>query len=339
MTKNKLLQILKNIFIAALFLGSSPCLSAMNIDSMPLHLAVGSCFKEGIQQPLLIKRDNLTDNWMTLSTLTQFDYGAYLNDVTCTNEACIIAGSIDESFPPVTRKRLVLLTSYDQGSTWKTINIAGLPSMVDGYIARIICQDKICHALGYYRDNRKPTLPLLLTSSDGGRSWSYNRNLSDLPSTLQEGGLNTITCTDNFCIAAGTYIEVNSKNNQKWLPLILMSYDYGMTWSGVKDIKGLPQIQFLRIKRIQCKGETCVIAGEYDFKNVFLISSQNKGKSWTFSKELPELADTASLYMEDLTYTNGLFIVGLKQLAVLSIFASRAEDKAMIVKKALARHL
>lgn len=298
-------KIMSVLFIAVcIVLHSTVAFSANTTNGMPIQLAVGSYSIVDVDQPMLFKKDNLNNTWLSLSTITDTKYGASLNTVTCTNETCISAGSIFKGYRPSAFSLPVLLTSTEVGNTWRAVNIANLPAIVEGGISQITCNDKICNAIGFYRES-KYTLPLLLISYDSGRSWSFNANITNLPSSWEGGSLNSIACEEGVCIATGT-----SSTTQEWFPLILVSHDHGKSWSYIQDINGLPNKRGnnLTVNKIQCHGESCVIAGDYKRKHAFLLQSQNKGQSWTYVKEPPELLRSYMLSMNDLVYTNGTYI-------------------------------
>lgn len=180
--------------------------------------------------------------------------------------------------------------------------------MSHGGLSAISCTDDMCVAVGgYSNDSTTQGSPLLLVSRDLGNTWSNIQNISHLPK-MQSGSLNTITCTKNFCIAGGV---ATLKGTGDQVPMLITSSDNGQSWTYVQNINYPPKIHFASLKSIKCNLNSCVVAGSYEDgdrnHHVLLLLTQDKGESWSFIKEIPQLANK-NVSIADLAYSNETFI-------------------------------
>lgn len=311
---NKLKMYVLQILIAGFFIFKAGFVFPANMQNdtfSTTQVAVGTyIFHDNIEQPMLLT-NNQNNLWSFIKTIQNVENGGYLYTIQCTNKTCISTGAIEAEryYWPTNHRRPLFMISSDNAQTWSTVkNISGLPSMTDGIAPYISCADTICSAVGWYQSNGH-SFPLLLVSNDSGQSWSYMQNIAHLPS-MQNGDLSTITCTENFCISGGAFnIQKNDQDKQL---LFLRSQDRGQSWSSAQNISGLPKMMTANLKTIKCNNNYCVAAGNYSTNyedaHALLVVSEDKGRSWTFVKEIPDLSNLKSLFIEDLIYTNGSFI-------------------------------
>ena len=132
------------------------------------------------------------------------------------------------------------------------------------------------------------TKPLILLGSEGGQSWTFVKNISNLPSNLKETTPFSINCVGNNCVVAGEYVENNDSRPQ---PLLLLSKDRGQSWAFTNDVSGIPAGHNVKyLSTLACSQDTCMTGGfADDWWNVhsepqdfiLLLQSKDSGKSWS----------------------------------------------------------
>jgi photosystem II stability/assembly factor-like uncharacterized protein len=287
---------------------------AANIKSVipsTTKIGIGTyIYESSIQQPMLIMGDE-SGSWSFINNIinTDKDKGGYLYNITCKNNICISTGAVETEpyYGRVNHRRPLFMISHDHGKTWSETNISNLPPIVDGIAPSISCISNVCTAVGWYQIKGGHNFPLLLSSNDNGQSWSYKEDIVNLP-TMQDGSLSTITCSDNSCIAGGTY---NISKNDKRL-LFLTSKDRGQSWSFVQDSIDPPKMESADLINIKCNNNICIAVGNYstryDDAHALLLVSHDQGESWKNVKEIPDLKNLKDLFIEDMTFINGSFI-------------------------------
>ncbi|MEQ1790351.1 MAG: hypothetical protein ABL857_07900, partial [Rickettsiales bacterium] len=265
-------------------------------------------YHDNIEQPMLIISSK-NGSWSFVNTIPDAENGAYLYTVRCIDKICLSTGAIETEhyYWPTNHRRPLFMLSNDRGNTWSAQNISGLPPMTDGIAPYMSCTDNMCTAVGWYQSNSGHSFPLILTSRNSGQSWFNMQNVAHLP-IMQYGELSAISCAGGFCAAGGTY---SIQHDDEHL-LFLTSGDNGQSWSFVQNIVGLPNMETAHLKMIKCNNNTCVAAGNYttryDDKHALLLASHDKGQTWTFVNEIPDLSHLEDLSIDDLTYTNGSYI-------------------------------
>lgn len=216
--------------------------------------------------------------WMSLGKPENFPNDVNLksvagSDFTCTDETCIMIGTISESLRG-THPYLVI--SKDKGKSWTYIADEKLKGY---YFGPIHCKDNYCFIVG--KDAHDETY--LQASNDKGQNWFHIPDIANMPS-----GLRTLfndipfACNNNTCVAkAGDIID---NPNGPWLPYFIFTKDNGHSWTYTKDIKSLPSDYRLSvINSIACTENTCIAVGEYhpDAGNIPLILVSNDEVTWT----------------------------------------------------------
>lgn len=304
-----LIAIITGIFISNITFAFSNTIQTEKLSET--QVAVGTyIYHDNIEQPMLITGDkNGSWSFVNLNLISNIENGGYFYSIICQENTCISTAAIETQpyYWPASHRRPFFMIG-NKGQSWSAItDIEGLPEMTDGITPSISCADGLCIAAGWYQNNGN-TFALLLRSNDNGQSWSYISNIAHLSLMTRSGALSAIHCNSNYCIAAGTsYIGIN-----KTQLFLLVSDDGGQFWSYIQNIDGIPEIRTARLKTIKCHHTFCIAAGNYkDSKfgaHALLLVSKDKGKSWKFIKELPELTNLDDLFIQDLTYTNGSFI-------------------------------
>lgn len=133
--------------------------------------------------------------------------------------------------------------------------------------------------------------PLLLRSNNLGQSWSFTlQNDITLPPSSSLFGLYETSCNDHTCIAIGSYLN----QQQKELPLLLMSKDNGTTWSYVQNIQNFPAISYAPIWGIACSNQICAAVGDHrklgsHINYPYIINSLDQGQSWFYIENIQNL--------------------------------------------------
>lgn len=149
----------------------------------------------------------------------------------------------------------------------------------------------------YQNKFEKFSLPLLLTSTDNGQSWTQTSHIANLPSNMIDGYIADIHCAQKICIAGGEYtLNVGNEKHHVNIDyyLLLTSTDAGHSWKFVPGIDAHANRYENEITKITCSNNTCVAAGvtysDTDKTFEFFIS-QDSGLSWTPSKKFSSIPD------------------------------------------------
>lgn len=180
----------------------------------------------------------------------------------------------------------LLANSIDGGATW-AYTISGTSAFPEdfnsGYFNGVSCQDGNCLVAGVYNNLVAP-MPLLGNSTDGGMTWTYsiNSQTPSLPADFVNGNLQSISCSGEHCIVAGTY-----NNGTADRPLMASSADSGATWNYVIDSStsaALPSgLSFAYLKNASCSAGHCIAVGGYQASTYtqYLVKSNDAGVTWT----------------------------------------------------------
>lgn len=320
---------ISRILLASLFLSYSMLSYATPYHSessalSETQVAIGTyVLYNDIKRPMVLVK-NKDNQWqLPYYDMPGPDWDGYLSALSCIGKTCIATGASNVSqykYSPL------FLKSDDEGKTWwENRRIINPPLMTDGSLSAISCTDGMCVAAGWYsNDSTTHGSPMLLVSRDLGNSWSYIQNISHLPE-IQSGYLSTITCTKNFCIAGGI---ATVKGSPDKIPMIITSKDNGQSWTYVQNIKDFPKMDLASLNSIKCNLNSCVAVGSYEDEDrnyhALLLSTQDKGESWSFIKEIPQLANKYFLKIVDLSYINDTFIA-----------VGNYSDKGSIIPKSL----
>lgn len=184
--------------------------------SSPNARCVAAGTDESTEGPLLVSSIN-GSNWT--SVIAPSSTANFLG-VSCTGSGasaiCVAAGH--DTVNPGS-----LAVSQDGGTNWTTQT-----ANVTGYYYTVSCTGNTCVAVG---QNTSTKLPLIVTSTNGGTTWTVKPVNGTPPGS---GGLGSffrsVTCANNgsnvFCTAAGEDASVNP-----YAPLLAMSTDGGNTWA------------------------------------------------------------------------------------------------------------
>lgn len=236
--------------------------------------------------PLLLHSENHGQTWRYISISDpqpkEFDSLEIGLKIDCDNHSCIAVGgykSQSESHYPL------LLTRQDHGWTWQYKSLTRiLPDDIfrEEILTDVSCEANYCVAIGSYEIvGDHGNYPLILTSRDSGRSWYMIKMINGFPLGRHLVIPTTVNCKNNSCIIGGGRMFLN-------MPLLFVSNDAGITWTYKKVPISLPTqgCELSILSDSSCEGNNCVAIGAYDFgppdkPTAFLISSHDKGNSWT----------------------------------------------------------
>jgi len=253
--------------------------------------------------PLLSVSQDGGSTWTYPTTIqsnlpSNFDQAGIFNSISCSSTTCVAAGDFVISNPSAPHFPL-LAVSQDNGSTWNyspTISITlPLDFISDAFVKSVSCNVNNCITVGQYSSTKTGSLlyPLLLSSQDGGNTWSSPLTIvHNLPDDFEAtGAFNGALCNRNICIAVGTY-QSKSRNNQL-MPLLASSTDGGTTWiyppSVIANLSTLPNnILDGEFFNISCNANDCTAEGQYQSKNLgvpfypLIATSHDAGVTWTY---------------------------------------------------------
>ena len=235
------------------FFISSSCTGEGN---QAVCIAAGSYSNDKATMPLLAQSNDGGQTWSypvdilndLANKIGHGFIGGLFNAASCSGSGkkaiCIASGSYFRKSGAGTP---FLAISRDGGDTWsypdfiytklKTVvdpNFAG--GNFDGASCTGSGKKTICMAAGGYCNKTNECFPLLVLSTNGGKTWSYPPSIySNLTSVIAPnyklGFLGDVSCSGienyNFCTASGQY----SNNQSETFPLLAFSTDSGNTWS------------------------------------------------------------------------------------------------------------
>ncbi|MDR3502724.1 MAG: sialidase family protein [Legionella sp.] len=211
-----------------------------------------------------------------LTSLASFAAGTYLYGASCVGSFCLVGGESSGPF---------LAISSSSGQNWTAVNFSALP--VDysssGYFNAVTCADSFCITGGAYSTGSM-TVPFVGTSSGLGANWSSTYTSSDVPSGLNFGYFNNVSCGTTACIAIGTYFDSTN------YPLIATGTNHGTQWTNSFTGSSPLPSDYSTINNFPgsaASGTTFVAAGSYystsgDVKPL-VMSSSNNGATWGLS--------------------------------------------------------
>lgn len=230
----------------------------------------------GSQPPLLVTS---TDGGVTWSkrSIPGLTSKGFFNSASCLDNSgvCVVTGQdATGTLAPL------LIKSSDGGATWNIQTVQGLPS--SGYFSGVSCSGTrttgVCAAAGYDLTGTQP--PLLVTSTDGGNTWSTQR----IAGLTNNGYFNGVSCSGNA--GAGICIAVGQDLTNAEAPLLVKSIDGGKTWNIQNIITNIPASGSLY--GASCLGngsaqDFCFAAGQDATGNQppLLVVSTNGGATWS----------------------------------------------------------
>jgi hypothetical protein len=126
------------------------------------------------------------------------------------------------------------------------------------------------------------TRPMILVGNDQGQSWTFVKDISNLPANLQEAAPLAVSCQGNNCVIAGEYNDSQ--------PLLLFSKDKRESWVFTNNISGIPSDYDVNyLSTLACSNDTCLTGGFADKRGyhsepqdfILLLQSRDRGKSWS----------------------------------------------------------
>lgn len=148
------------------------------------------------------------------------------------------------------------------------------------------------------------TFPLLARSIDGGASWTYildSTNVPARPTNYNDSGVfNTTSCDGINCVAAGNYKgpDLDAPPSPRVMfPLLAHSSDIGLTWAYVidRDNPAIHPFQYAsngNFNSASCSGNICVAVGRYIaiinqqghafYAYPLLANSTDGGTTWAY---------------------------------------------------------
>ncbi|MDR3443116.1 MAG: sialidase family protein [Legionella sp.] len=258
------------------------CLLTLSINGRQLPV-------KGIHAgPVVCKTKGSNDNSPDPLLCSQPSASAALNIVTKAAPPVMVTAGFYTATN--TKTYPLVAKSSDGGGSWSytidstTTQPPGLSNQ--GAFLTANCSGQICVVGGKYVVN-SITYPIVAKSNNGGASWSYTiDSATTLPSGYSDNGaLNSVNCSGQICVAAGTYKNTNNKE----YPLLARSGNGGASWSYVIDSATTlpPDFDiFASFASTNCSSQNCLAAGVYfpvDGGTFPLLArSGNGGISWNY---------------------------------------------------------
>jgi hypothetical protein len=146
-------------------------------------------------EPLLLVSTDQGNHWLFKNNIKGLPNGdTVITSISCQRDFCVAGGHYYIGDWRVTDRYVqpIFITSADRGRTWQAIlEIKNLPTIKGAEIASVNCHRSNCIAVGHYHDRlsgdkhsyARP-LPLLLTSSDKGKKWTFININKILPNIM-----------------------------------------------------------------------------------------------------------------------------------------------------------
>lgn len=265
--------------------GTNFPLNVSATTSLAPSIAGGQYYNGSSYFPMLARR--ATDgswNYLIDSTPASLP-SAYVDDgelgaTSCTTSICIAAGR----YIPSGGGSLLLAQSVDAGLTWSYEIDNSDTAYHQGIFLSTSCSGHVCIAGGYY----SPVFvryPVLAANSGSGASWVFtiDENINLPAGFSQQGGIYSVTCSGNLCLAGGNYIGAFIK-----YPSLAVSADAGATWTyAIEKNNQLPPSFSDEgvISSVSCDGQLCAVGGQYSVSGTLfplLAVSTNAASSWTY---------------------------------------------------------
>lgn len=137
-----------------------------------------------------------------------FAQNGTLYSTSCSGSLCVAGGTYIDSN---SHQQPMLAQSTNGGVSWTFVIDASTGPQLQNYSAAaafysVSCSGNVCTAGGTYTDNSSNQVPMLAQTTNGGATWTYVIQDSNTPPDYTESGqFNTVSCSGNTCIAAGTY--------------------------------------------------------------------------------------------------------------------------------------
>lgn len=264
---------MKSIFTLAF---SASLVLGANIYASEPILRIAGCYNSITSSgdyPLLLQKNRLTQAWYSSANVALPDgaSAALARSLTCEGKMCYMVGNViyqGNEVPFVTR-------TEDGGNTWQaqllTQYISDKVAAADLFGGN--CFGNNCFILKSYI-NRSGEHPLLLNSSDFGKTWNWVDFTKFLPNNTQ-GAVDAVTCHDKMCVTVG-YSDVAPMGM-----FILRSADGGQSWLNDAVFSGLPQLSDGNVYFYN--NQFFVISNYSDGNSRMLpliLSSVDNGKHW-----------------------------------------------------------
>lgn len=282
--------------------GLSP--SAFEFDMTATHCSGNHCMAAGSYHefatcniPLFLASQDSGQTWSTanMKNMPWIKRDCVVPKfIQCENDFCIAGGTYVRDFGKSSMTSLFI--TNDQGKSWTFIDnkkITNLPSdLKNSYLYNGNCHTNACTVVGSNstHDNHVNKYPLILTSQNSGKTWTYVANPKDLP-VNKEVIYNLIDCVGNVCIASGVSTDTDTYTST---PFLTRSQDR-LNWTVVnlKNITSFPyqsDYDFLDFTAINCSEKSCIVAGSHRkdpyTSELFFLITEDFGKTWQYSNAI-----------------------------------------------------
>lgn len=213
-----------------------------------------------------------TNGWYTPTVLGVPGVSS-LSNVDCAGDLpltrCIAVGTSNSS------ANNLIIYKLSNSLVWQTS--VSVP-ITTGILTKVSCGSSLCVAIG----SDGGAAPVILTSTDGGVSWSSltSAGIQNFPPPVNNNFLTSgVSCSDTTCIVVGRNFNTTTS------PLIFITTNSGATWSYVTSIGGVAPATGA-FNGANCAGSgsnvICTAAGEDLTLSVPLLASKNSAGTWTY---------------------------------------------------------
>lgn len=188
-------------------------------------------------------------------------------------------------------------------------------------------------AVGTFIYHNKTEEPMLITSNKNGLFTFQNIYSNDGKGVYFNG----VSCVENNCIINGAYETDIGFNSRR--PFFQFSNNHGKSWSTVKKIADLPDIQDGITPFLSCNENVCAAAGWYRKFNEatypLMLISRDRGLNWNFVKDIPQLPSStggdfsAITCMESYCIAGGTYFTDINEDHRQNIMLLSSRDSGM----------
>jgi hypothetical protein len=252
--------------------GSSWSLNDFSSDFAGATFQAGTC--NGQMCVVLGNIDDLDSNAWSDLILQSYDNGATwhpasidkdhnmtFSDVDCSESICVAIGSYAATKP-------VVIQTTNGGASWSTVRLRG--DITSSWLESVSCVEDYC-VIAANTWASEDNIPLLLQTSDAGKTWSQ-ANLR-LP---EDAYLNAVDCNAETCVAVG-----GRRNLLQ--PFLVQTPLSGIAWTA-QTIKNIPENG--TFVDVTCTDKVCAAVGNDDsgpghVDSISFIATMNNEKQWS----------------------------------------------------------
>lgn len=196
----------------------------------------------------------------------------------CAKQRCAAVGESYKSHSAHTLP--VAYSSDDHGKHWQATSLTLPEGQMSGRLNHVHCRGHKCTAVGESTNHEGHSSPLAYNSGDAGQHWHLSKHLS-LPANRGEGGLHSVACKKNTCVAVGQSFRTGANLTR---PIAYTSRDDGDDWTMSTPIRLPAGNTQGELVEVSCGENSCQARGEVSDESgrmhAIAYASNDDGRNW-----------------------------------------------------------